>query len=229
MSNSFNGGGFNDSGADSFNRVKRPNQGLNALDRLVSLLSKLPGVGKKSAGRMAYHILDADPSYAGMLAEELAALHQAIRRCSQCGSFTESDPCPICADPGRDHSIICVVERAQDVRVIEESKEFRGLFHVLGGLIAPLEGISPGNLTIGQLMNRVRREGVREVILAMNPTIEGDTTALYLQKVLKEFSAGGTDGGIEVTRLASGLPVGGDLEYADRLTLSRSFRGRVKV
>jgi recombination protein RecR len=186
-------------------------------------------VGKKSAGRMAYHILDADPSYAGMLAEELAGLHQAIHRCSVCGSFTESDPCPICADPGRDHSIICVVERAQDVRVIEESKEFRGLFHVLGGLIAPLEGISPGNLTIGQLMNRVRKEGaqeasigVREVILAMNPTIEGDTTALYLQKVLKEFN-------IEVTRLASGLPVGGDLEYADRLTLSRSFRGRIKV
>ncbi|GHV51770.1 recombination protein RecR [Spirochaetia bacterium] len=195
---------------------------INALDRLVSLLSKLPGVGKKSAGRMAYHILDADPSYAGMLAEELAGLHQAIHRCSVCGSFTESDPCPICADSSRDHSIICVVERAQDVRVIEESKEFRGLFHVLGGLIAPLEGISPGNLTIGQLMNRVRKDSVREVILAMNPTIEGDTTALYLQKVLKEFN-------IEVTRLASGLPVGGDLEYADRLTLSRSFRGRIKV
>ncbi|GHU79365.1 recombination protein RecR [Spirochaetia bacterium] len=195
---------------------------INALDRLVSLLSKLPGVGKKSAGRMAYHILDADPSYAGMLAEELAGLHQAIHRCSVCGSFTEFDPCPICADSSRDHSIICVVERAQDVRVIEESKEFRGLFHVLGGLIAPLEGISPGNLTIGQLMNRVRKDSVQEVILAMNPTIEGDTTALYLQKVLKEFN-------IEVTRLASGLPVGGDLEYADRLTLSRSFRGRIKV
>ncbi|GHV86913.1 recombination protein RecR [Spirochaetia bacterium] len=204
------------------NGGSRTGRGLNALDRLVALLSKLPGVGKKSAGRMAYHILDADPSYAGMLAEELAGLHQAIHRCSLCGSFTESDPCPICADPGRDHSIICVVERAQDVRVIEESKEFRGLFHVLGGLIAPLEGISPGNLTIGQLMNRVRKEGAHEVILAMNPTIEGDTTALYLQKVLKEFN-------VEVTRLASGLPVGGDLEYADRLTLSRSFRGRIKV
>jgi recombination protein RecR len=218
---SFNGNGScNFNGGGSFNRLK--SQGLNALDRLVSLLSKLPGVGKKSAGRMAYHILDADSSYALMLAEELAGLHRAIHRCSRCGSFTESDPCPICADPGRDHSIICVVERAQDVRVIEESKEFRGLFHVLGGLIAPLEGISPGSLTIGQLMNRVSQDGVREVILAMNPTIEGDTTALYLQKVLKEFS-------VDVTRLASGLPVGGDLEYADRLTLSRSFRGRIKI
>jgi recombination protein RecR len=214
-------GGFDGNGAN--------NRGLNALDRLVALFSKLPGVGKKSAGRMAYHILDADPSYAHILAEELAGLHRAIRRCSQCGSYTESDPCPICADQSRDHSIICVVERAQDVRVIEESKEFRGVFHVLGGLIAPLEGISPGNLTIGQLMNRVRSEGaqgesiaVREVILAMNPTIEGDTTALYLQKVLKDFN-------VEVTRLASGLPVGGDLEYADRLTLSRSFRGRIKL
>jgi recombination protein RecR len=202
--------------------------GLNAIDRLVGLLSKLPGVGKKSAGRMAYHILDGDPSYARMLAEELAGLHQAIKRCGICGSFTETDPCPICSDPGRDRSLICVVERAQDVRVIEESfgnkvsGEFRGLFHVLGGLIAPLEGIGPGNLTIGPLLNRIRGTGVRELILALNPTVEGDTTALYLQKLLKDFH-------VEVTRLASGLPVGGDLEYADRLTLSRSFRGRVKM
>jgi recombination protein RecR len=196
--------------------------GLNALDRLVALLSKLPGLGKKSAGRLAYYILDGDPSYARILAEQLLELHGAIKRCSQCGSFTETDPCPICTDPGRDGSLICVVERAQDVRVIEESREFRGRFHVLGGLIAPLEGINPGDLTIGPLLNRVRREGVREVILAVNPTVEGDTTALYLQKILK-------DTGVEVTRLASGLPVGGDLEYADRLTLSRSFRGRVKL
>jgi recombination protein RecR len=197
-------------------------RGLNALDRLAGLFSKLPGIGKKSAGRMVYHILDADPSYARMLAEELEGLQAAIRRCSRCGSFTETDPCPICADPGRDGSVICVVERAQDVRVIEESREFRGRFHVLGGLIAPLEGIGPDDLAIGQLLSRVRREGIREVILAMNPTVEGDTTALYLQKLLR-------DTGAEVTRLASGLPVGGDLEYADRLTLARSFRGRVKL
>lgn len=198
---------------------------MNALDRLVALLSKLPGVGKKSAGRMAYHLLDADPSYARQLADQIATLHQAIRRCSVCGSFTESDPCPICADTTRDGSILCVVERAQDVRVIEESREFRGRFHVLGGLIAPLEGIGPDNLTIGQLLSRIRRESTREVILALNPTVEGDTTALYLQKMLKD----GSTQPVEMTRLASGLPVGGDLEYADRLTLSRSFRGRVKV
>ncbi|MDR1100018.1 MAG: recombination mediator RecR [Treponema sp.] len=205
-----------------------PARGLNAIDRLVGLLSRLPGLGKKSAGRLAYHILDGDPGYARLLAVELAGLHEAIRRCRICGSFTETDPCPICADPGRDHAVICVVERAQDVRVIEESfghrvsGEFRGLFHVLGGLIAPLEGIGPGNLNIGQLLNRLRGTEVRELILALNPTVEGDTTALYLQKILKDFD-------IEVTRLASGLPVGGDLEYADRLTLSRSFRGRIKM
>jgi recombination protein RecR len=195
---------------------------MNALDRLVALLTRLPGVGKKSAGRMAYHILETSPDYARDLAEALASLHRAIRRCSVCGAFTETDPCPICADPGRDASIICVVERPQDVRIIDESREFHGRFHVLGGLIAPLEGVGPDDLSLGQLVSRVRKEGVREVILAMNPTLEGDTTALYLQKLLK-------DTGAEVTRLASGLPVGGDLEYADRLTLSRSFRGRVKL
>jgi recombination protein RecR len=195
---------------------------INALDRLVTLLAKLPGVGKKSAGRMAYHILETNPDYARDLAKELAGLHQSIKHCSVCGAFTETDPCPICSDSGRDISIICVVERAQDVRIIDESREFHGRFHVLGGLIAPLEGIGPNDLTIGQLLSRVRKEGIREVILAMNPTMEGDTTALYLQKLLR-------DTGAEVTRLASGLPVGGDLEYADRLTLSRSFRGRVKL
>jgi recombination protein RecR len=197
-------------------------RGLDAIDRLVELLSKLPGIGKKSAGRLAYHILDADPSYSRMLAGELASLHSVIRRCSRCGSYTEADPCSICSDPARDASIICVVERPQDIRVIEESREFRGRFHVLGGLIAPLDGVGPDNLTIGQLLSRIRTERIKEVILALNPTIEGDTTALYLQKLLK-------DTGAEATRLASGLPVGGDLEYADRLTLARSLRGRVKL
>ena len=199
---------------------------LNALDRLVTLLSKLPGIGKKSASRLVYHILDADPSYAGTLAAELSGLHEAIRRCSRCGSYTESDPCPICVDPGRDRSLLCVVERAQDVRVIDESREFRGLFHVLGGLIAPLEGVNPGDLSIIQLPGRIREEGIKEVILALNPTIEGDTTSLYIQKFLKEKLPTHP---LEVSRLASGLPVGGDLEYADRLTLSRSLRGRIKM
>jgi len=194
----------------------------NAIDRLVALLSKLPGVGKKSASRMAYHILDGSSGYAHALAEELSALHRTIRRCGVCGGFTETDPCPVCSDTGRDHGLICVVERAQDLRIIEESREFNGVFHVLGGLIAPLEGVGPGNLAIGKLAERLKGSAVREIILALNPTVEGDTTALYLQKMLAEFP-------VEVTRLASGLPVGGDLEYTDRLTLSRSFRGRVRV
>jgi len=199
---------------------------LNALDRLVALFSKLPGIGKKSAGRLVYHILDVDASYARTLAAELGCLHEAIKRCSRCGSFTESDPCPICNDGTRDRSLLCVVERAQDVRVIDESREFRGIFHVLGGLIAPLEGVNPGDLSIGQLPGRIKDEGVREVILALNPTIEGDTTALYIQRFLKEKC---TAQPLEISRLASGLPVGGDLEYADRLTLSRSLRGRIKM
>ncbi|MHB9291155.1 putative recombination protein RecR [Hollandina sp. SP2] len=194
---------------------------MTVIDRLVVLLSKLPGLGKKSARRMVYYLLDGDPQYAQLMAEQIADLHRTIIRCGICGSFTEQDPCPICTDTSRD-AIICVVERAQDVQVIEESREFRGRFHVLGGLIAPLEGINPGDLTIGTLLNRVRQEGIREVILALNPTVEGDTTALYIQQLLKGYP-------VEVTRLASGLPVGGDLEYADRLTLSRSFRGRTKL
>ena len=202
-----------------------PGRGLNALDRLTGLLSKLPGIGKKSAGRLAYHILDTEPSYARILASELSGLHSAIRKCSVCHSYTETDPCPICSDSGRDRTLLCVVERAQDVRVIEEAREFRGLFHVLGGLIAPLEGIGPTDLSISGLPGRIQKEGIKELILALNPTIEGDTTALYLQKFLKEKYP---DSGIEITRLASGLPVGGDLEYTDRLTLSRSFRGRAR-
>ena len=197
------------------------NKSFNALDRLTSLFSKLPGLGKKSASRLVYHILDADSGYARALGEELLGLHNAIKRCTSCGAFTETDPCAICLDSDRE-PVICVVERAQDVRVIEESKEFHGRFHVLGGVIAPLEGINPENLSIGTLIARVRREEIQELILAMNPTVEGDTTALYIQKMLKDFP-------VTITRLASGLPVGGDLEYADRLTLSRSFRGRIKM
>ena len=205
--------------------------GLNALDRLVTLFSKLPGIGKKSAARLVYHILDADPSYARTLAAELNGLHEAIKRCSRCGSFTESDPCSICTDSGRDRTLLCVVERAQDVRLIDESREFQGLFHVLGGLIAPLDGVNPGDLSIMQLAGRIKDEGVREVILALNPTIEGDTTALYIQRFLNDKLSSGSVGGfpLEISRLASGLPVGGDLEYADKLTLSRSLRGRIKM
>jgi recombination protein RecR len=199
------------------------NSKLTDLDRLITLFSKLPGIGKKSAGRIVFYILDNDPVLARSLAEDLAGLHQAIRKCSVCGGFSETDLCSICSDTCRDHSIICIVERAQDIRIIEEAREFPGVFHVLGGLIAPLEGVGPGDLSIGKLINRIKKNQlIKEVILALNPTVEGDTTALYLQKLLKDFS-------VEITRLASGMPVGGDIEYIDRLTLSRSFRGRVKI
>jgi recombination protein RecR len=203
---------------------------MNAIDALSTLLAKLPGIGKKTAGRLAYHVLESDPSYARTLAAALSNLHETIKHCSICGNWTESDPCPICSDPNRDSAILCVVERAQDIRVIEESREFRGRFHVLGGLIAPLEGVHPENLAIGALINRIRKGNLscpghpREVILALNPTVEGDTTALYLQK---QLSALGNS--LNVSRLASGLPVGGDLEYADRLTLARSLRGRIAM
>ena len=194
----------------------------NALDRLISLFSKLPGIGKKSAGRIAYHILDSSPALAESLAKELSGLHQAIRRCAICGGFTEDNPCSVCSDQGRDHSVICVIESAQDMRIIEDAREFPGVYHVLGGLIAPLEGVGPANLSIDKLVSRLEKGNVKELILALNPTIEGDTTALYLQKQLKNFP-------VEITRLASGMPVGGNIEYIDKLTLSRSFRGRVKI
>jgi recombination protein RecR len=194
----------------------------NVLDRLTALFSKLPGIGKKSAGRIVYHLLDSSPALAQSLVKELSDLHQAIRRCSICGGFTEPDPCSVCSDSSRDRSIICVVEQAQDMRIIEEAREFPGVYHVLGGLIAPLEGVSPANLTIDKLIGRLQEPGVKELILALNPTVEGDTTALYLQKTLKSFP-------VDISRLASGMPVGGNIEYIDKLTLSRSFRGRVKI
>ena len=194
----------------------------NALDRLTVLFSRLPGIGKKSAGRIVYHLLDSSPALAHQLAQELSGLHQAIRRCSICGGFTENDPCSVCSDPTRDHSVICIVEQAQDMRIIEESREFPGVYHVLGGLIAPLEGVNPANLTIDKLINRLSKNNIKEIILALNPTVEGDTTSLYLQKTLKSFP-------VDIFRLASGMPVGGNIEYIDKLTLSRSFRGRVKV
>jgi len=194
----------------------------NALDRLVTLFSKLPGIGKKSAGRIAYHILESSPVLAETMAKELSGLHQAIIRCGTCGGFTETDPCSVCSDTGRDRSIICVVESAQDMRIIEEAHEFPGVYHVLGGLIAPLDGIGPANLSINKLMDRLHSDHVKELILALNPTVEGDTTALYLQKQLKNLP-------ITVTRLASGMPVGGNIEYIDKLTLLRSLRGRVKI
>ncbi|HOV63648.1 MAG TPA: recombination mediator RecR [Spirochaetia bacterium] len=193
---------------------------MDALDQLITSLSRLPGIGRKSATRIAYYLLQADTAYTAALAHQIETIREKIRTCSICGSYTETDPCPICTDPNRDRSLICVVEQSQDVKTIEQTNEFHGLFHVLNGVISPLDGVGPDDLLIGKLMQRVKAGKIREVIIATNPTIEGDTTALYLVKLLKET-------GVAITRLASGLPVGGDLEYADKLTLARSLKGRI--
>ena len=196
---------------------------MNALEDLIDNLCRLPGIGKKSAARLAYHILKQDPPYAHRLADSLYKLHDSIKPCPVCGAFTDQDVCDICSDPTRDGSCICVVEQPQDVSTLMSIGEYRGLFHVLGGVIAPLEGIGPEQLRIASLVKRIGNgTAVKEGILATNPTIEGDTTALYIQKVLRDLP-------VEVTRLASGLPVGGDLEYTDKLTLMRSFKGRIKI
>lgn len=195
---------------------------MTALDELTSLLSRLPGLGKKSAARLACHLLKADQGFNERLSERILNLKRDVRFCSVCGAFTESDPCPICLNPARDHGLVCVVEQPQDVLTIEASGEYQGTYHVLGGVISPLEGMGPDKLSFAALMRRVRSGGLCEIILATNPTVEGDTTALYLKRLL-------SGSGLSVTRLASGIPVGGDLEYADRLTLARSLRGRVPL
>ncbi|MCR4789817.1 MAG: recombination mediator RecR [Treponemataceae bacterium] len=195
---------------------------MNALEELAESFSRLPGIGKKSAMRIANSLLKSDQVFCQRFAKQIVELHDRIHPCSECGAYTETDPCPICSNYLRDRHLICVVEQPQDVNTIEASGEFHGLFHVLGALISPLDGIGPEQLPIGKLIERIHKEGVTEVIIATNPTIEGDTTALYLRQILKET-------GVKVSRLASGLPVGGDLEYADKLTLARSFRGRISL
>jgi recombination protein RecR len=192
---------------------------MNALERLIGNLSRLPGLGRKSASRIAYFLLRTDESLVRSLADDLAKLRQTIRNCSVCGTYTDVDPCGICTDPQRDRSSICVVEEPRDVLTIESIHEHRGLYHVLMGAISPIDGVGPDTLRIAALLERARKGGVSEVILATNPTVEGETTALYLGKALK-------DTGVKISRIAFGLPVGGDLEFADRQTLARSFKGR---
>ncbi len=196
---------------------------MNAFDELAGNFSRLPGIGKKSAIRMVNWLLKQDASYVQHFAQNLASLQEKIKPCSICGNWTETDPCPICSDPVRDKSQICVVEQPQDVTTFESYGEFKGLYHVLGGLIKPLEGLGPAQLSIQPLLNRIRNGNVAEVILATNPTVEGDSTALYLNKVINELQISVKP---KVTRLATGIPVGGDLEYVDKRTLSLSFRGR---
>jgi len=187
--------------------------------RLVKELAKLPGIGEKSAQRLAFHILKAGPAYAGDLAAAIAGVVRDVSLCSACQTLTDRDPCPICRDERRDPRTICVVEGVPDLLAIERTHEFRGRYHVLHGALSPLDGVGPGDLKIRELLVRLEQAPVEEVILATNPDVEGEATALYLTKLLKPT-------GMKVTRIAQGVPMGGDLEYADQVTLARALAGR---
>ncbi len=210
-----------------------------AIQNVIDAFAKLPGIGPKGAQRIAFHILGIDDEEAAQLAESIVTVREKIRFCEICGNVCESSPCPICSDPRRDRTVICVVQEPKDVMSIERTHEFHGLYHVLGGAIDPMANVGPNDLAIPQLLNRLKssntndseadevdreesREIVKEVVLALNPDIEGEATTTYLARLLAPV-------GIEVTRLASGLPVGGDLEYADEVTLGRALTGRHAV
>ncbi|GAA1938582.1 recombination mediator RecR [Microbacterium aoyamense] len=189
---------------------------------LIDEFGRLPGIGPKSAQRITFHILQTPTFDVARLSELLAEVRERVRFCEVCGNVSEQDRCSICRDPRRNATVICVVEDAKDVAAIERTREFRGLYHVLGGAISPIAGIGPDDLRITQLMQRLADGTVQEVILATNPNLEGEATATYLSRLLRTLE-------IAVTRLASGLPVGGDLEYADEVTLGRAFEGRRSI
>jgi len=193
-----------------------------SVTRLIEELAELPGIGRKTAARLTFFLLRNQLDLAERLAEALRELKERTRFCSVCHNITEENPCPICADPGRDHSIICVVEEPLDVLAIEQAGVYKGVYHVLHGVLAPSEGMFVENLRIGELMARIRSGDVDEVIMATNPTSEGDWTASYLLTRLRPL-------GVRVTQLGRGLPVGGDLEYADVVTLTRAFEGREEI
>jgi recombination protein RecR len=193
-----------------------------AVQDLIDELGRLPGVGPKSAQRIAFHLLAADPADVKRLAAVLDRVKDEVRFCRVCGNVSEQDECRVCRDPRRDLSLICVVEESKDVVAIERTREFRGRYHVLGGAISPIEGIGPDDLRVRELMVRLQDGTVTELILATDPNLEGEATATYLARLVKHM-------GLRVTRLASGLPVGGDLEYADEVTLGRAFEGRRQV
>lgn len=189
------------------------------VQELIDELGRLPGIGPKSAQRIAFHILQTPTFDVSRLSELLREVRERVRFCEICGNVSEQDTCAICRDPRRNPALICVVEDAKDVAAIERTREFRGLYHVLGGAISPIAGVGPDDLRIQQLMSRLADGTVQEVILATNPNLEGEATATYLSRLLTSLQ-------ITVSRLASGLPVGGDLEYADEVTLGRAFEGR---
>jgi len=192
------------------------------VQELIDELSRLPGVGPKSAQRIAFHLLQTEDDQAKKLAEVLLEVKERVRFCDTCGNVAEDAECNICRDPRRQRTAICVVEESKDVQAIERTREFRGLYHVLGGAISPIDGIGPDDLRIRQLMTRLADGTVTEVIIATDPNLEGEATATYLTRLLTTLE-------IKVSRLASGLPVGGDLEYADEVTLGRAFEGRRTV
>lgn len=199
---------------------ERPANPLSLIDHLADELARLPGIGRKTALRLTYHILKATPEDAGRLAEAIVSVSENIRACRRCGNYTEHDICEICRSSRRDVSVVCVVEEASDIGAIERTGEYRGLYHVLGGRLSPLDGVGPDELNIPSLLERVNGEGaVREVVLATNPSVEGEATALYLHKLLAPL-------GIRVTRIARGLPIGGDLEYADGVTIAEALHAR---
>lgn len=190
-----------------------------ALQDLIDALGRLPGIGPKSAQRIAFYVLSRPKDEAKLLAQALVAAKEKIRFCSQCGNISQEELCTICRNPKRDQSVICVVEEAKDVGAIERTRSYRGLYHVLGGAIDPINGIGPEQLRLRELLKRLSGDTVQEIIIATNPNIEGEATATYLTRTISPL-------GLKVTRLASGLPVGGDLEYADEVTLGRALEGR---
>ncbi len=190
--------------------------------RLIEEFSRLPGIGRKTAQRLAFHVINSREDYAVSLSEAILEAKKKMKYCSQCFNLTDVELCPICADPKRDQSMICVVEDPKDLIAIERTKEFHGVYHVLHGSISPMDGIGPDDIKLRELIIRVQSSDVSEVILATNPTIEGEATSMYISKLL-------SPAGILVTRLAHGVPVGGDLEYADEVTLSKALEGRRKL
>ena len=186
---------------------------------LIDELARLPGIGPKSAQRLAFHLVKTDAAEAKRLAEAIVQAKERIAFCGECGNVAEGELCRICSDPGRERTVLCVVEEPKDIATIEKAGVIKGRYHVLGGAISPLDGIGPDDLRVQELLDRVERDGVTEVILATNPNLEGNATAMYVAAMLKPT-------GVRVTRLASGLPVGGDLEYADEVTLSQALEGR---
>ncbi|WP_295919926.1 recombination mediator RecR [Anaerovibrio lipolyticus] len=197
-------------------------QYIAPLAELIEHFRALPGIGNKTAVRLAYHVLDMDMEKARGLAGAIMRAKEKIGYCKVCFNLSDEDPCHICKSEDRDHSVICVVEQPQDVAAMERMRDFKGVYHVLHGALSPLEGVGPENLKIKELLNRLHDDRVKEIIMATNPNVEGEATAMYIAKLLKPI-------GVKVTRIAHGLPVGGDLEYADEVTLSRAMENRIEL